>query len=590
MKTTFGFNARGRWYCRAYPGVLSPLHVSAERVGPFLGTVLAIGMLAITSASFAQDTRQVTEPKIPASCKVLSAELTAVDNKLIEEEESKSDTERLQAALNGCRKGMAVELRRVPERFGFLAHIGLKPIAERNAFLTAPILLPEGVTLLIDKGVTLYGSRNPKDYETTRGLCGMITDEAGGGCRPLIAVNSKNSAIMGDGVIDGRGDAELIGLDYSWWHMAREATPGNRHYNSSRLIVANHADNFILYRITLHNAPNYHVGVVNTNGFTAWGIHIQTPTVVGTDARNTDGIDPGSSTNITIAHSWIDNGDDNIAIKTGVSHMSVIDNHFYNGHGMSIGSDTYSGDSNLLVDGLTLDHTTSGIRIKSNATRGGLVKDLLYQNVCMRNVLAPIAISPFYDNKTVDAFVDPNIPGDRIPTYKRITLRNITDLTPGDVLIAGKDAAHLTEVTLDNVNILGIKPEQVHAQFATVTMGPGGANFTPSGNAVTVIPASARASSTSGKPASGGKLSTNGGSAIAAAPGISGNSKPAANASAAMATSSSPPAGTTNAATTSSNRNTADTGKPAAAKRSAGGAGMAAATPYSCDGKFLPMQ
>ncbi|MHB1700050.1 MAG: glycoside hydrolase family 28 protein [Acidobacteriaceae bacterium] len=539
------FNLRARQSHSARPAGLSILLVPAARTLPALRALLAISMLAVVAPSFAQDTRQVTEPRIPPSCKVLHAELTAIDNKLTEEEESKSDTERLQLALNDCKQGMAVELRAVPERFGFLAHIGLKPIPERNAFLTAPIILPEGVTLLIDKGVTLYGSRNPKDYETTRGLCGMITDEAGGGCRPLIAVNSKNSAIMGDGVIDGRGDAELIGLDYSWWHMAREATPGNRHYNSSRLIVANHADGFILYRIALHNAPNYHVGVVNTNGFTAWGVHIQTPTVPGTDARNTDGIDPGSSTNITIAHSWIDNGDDNIAIKTGVTHMSVLDNHFYNGHGMSIGSDTISGDSNLLVDGLTLDHTTSGIRIKSNSTRGGVVKDLLYRNICMRNVQVPISISPFYDNKTIDAFVDPNIQGDRIPTYKRITLRNITALTPGDVLIAGKDAAHLTAVTLDNVNILGIKPEQVHAQFANITMGPLGANFTPTGNGVTVTAAAAAASGA--KPAAG-----------------TANPKPASGASAAV--------GTTNT-------------KPATAVSSA-----APAAPYACDGKFPPMQ
>jgi hypothetical protein len=54
------------------------------------------------------------------------------------------------------------------------------------------------------------------------------------------------------------------------------------------------------------------------------------------DARN-----PGSSANVTVAHSWIDNGDDNIAIKTGTTHMSVLDNHFYSGHGMSIGSEPY---------------------------------------------------------------------------------------------------------------------------------------------------------------------------------------------------------------------------------------------------------
>ena len=90
---------------------------------------------------------------------------------------------------------------------------------------------------------------------------------------------------------------------------------------------------------------------------------------------------------------------------------------------MSIGSETYTGDSFLLVDGLTEDHTTSGIRIKSNATRGGLVENLTYRNICMRDVPMPIAISPYYNNRTVEGFVDPGIKGDRIPEYKNITLR-----------------------------------------------------------------------------------------------------------------------------------------------------------------------
>ena len=216
---------------------------------------------------------------------------------------------------------------------------------------------------------------------------------------------------MGNGVIDGRGYAKILGKDYSWWEMARKAEPKNERYFTPRMIVANHADGLVLYRITLHNSTNFHVSVNNTNGFTAWDVHLLTPTTKGTDARNTDGIDPGSSTNITIAHSWIDNGDDNIAIKTGVSHMSVLDNHFYDGHGMSIGSETYTGQSYLLVDGLTEDHTTSGIRIKSNVTRGGLVHDLIYQNICMRDVANPIAISPYYTNQTTEGFVDPKYVG-----------------------------------------------------------------------------------------------------------------------------------------------------------------------------------
>jgi polygalacturonase len=465
----------------------------------FVCAVVLIALALSAQTLRAQDTRTVTEPTIPPSCTVLTAEKLGHAEILPPEYEATTDTARIQRALDACMPGHAVEL-----ALGAPSTAPGEAVPVPNAFLTGSIELREGVTLLIDKGVTLYASRDPKDFDPDPSgagplLCGTTavtstsfdptknTMPQGRGCKPLIsAMNVKNAAIMGDGTIDDRGGAMIVGQNYTWWQMARAAEPKQLRYFSQRMIVASHADGFVLYRITLHNSANFHVSVGATDGFTAWGVHLQTPTVKGTDARNTDGIDPGSSTNITITKSWIDNGDDNIAIKTGVTHMSVLDNHFYSGHGMSIGSETYSGDSFLLVDGLTEDHTTSGIRIKSNAARGGLVHDLTYRNICMRDVPVPIAISPFYNNQTIEGFTDPNIPGTRIPDYKRITLQNIADTTPGDVLIAGKDADHITEVKLDGVIINGITPAQVHSQFAHITVAGRGSALQFSGTGVTV--------------------------------------------------------------------------------------------------------
>jgi polygalacturonase len=463
-----------------------------RRMAVRVGMVFCVGGAGLSAK--AQDTRQVVEPKIPTACVQLEAKLKAVEDKIVPADESKLDTERIQKALDGCGPGMAVEL---------------KAAGGNDAFLTGPLEMRTGVTLLVDKSVTLFGSRDAALYEltgegVTPGLCGTIAVGAPpavfpapqrpapvrGGCRPLISVvNAKDVGIMGDGVIDGRGYAKILGKDYSWWEMARKAEPKNERYFTTRMIVASHADGLVLYRITLHNSTNFHVSVNQTNGFTAWGVHLLTPTTRGMDARNTDGIDPGSSTNVTVAHSWIDNGDDNIAIKTGVSHMSVLDNHFFSGHGMSIGSETFTGQSFLLVDGLTLDHTTSGIRIKSNVTRGGTVHNLVYQNICMRGVKNPIAISPYYTNQTTEPYEDPKYTGDRIPDYKAITIRNLTSMTSGDVLIAGLNDEHRTEIALDNVHVTDITKGQVHGHFATVTMGPGGTNIDFSGTDITVVPA-----------------------------------------------------------------------------------------------------
>jgi polygalacturonase len=430
--------------------------------------VVATASVAVAGA---QDTRTVTEPKIPQSCVKLGAQLQGVGTSIREADESKPDTERIQKALDGCKPGQAVEL---------MASVSLgngsSNAPTMNAFLSGPLTIPEGVTLLVDKGATLFASRDPKDYDVNGpGTCGTFPSK--GPCKAFITIRAKNVGIMGDGVIDGRGGAKMLGQDISWWGLAVKGEPNDAHpagipYSDPRLISAANADGFTIYRITLHDSPNFHVGVTRTDGFTAWGVHLKTPVHEPGPGeprpRNTDGIDPGSSTNITIAHSWIDNGDDNVAIKTGVTHMSVIDNHFYSGHGMSIGSETNTGDSFLLVDGLTEDHTTSGIRIKSNVTRGGLVHDMVYKNICMRDIQVPIAISPYYNNGTIDQFFDPGFKGDKIPDYKKITIENVTDLTPGDVLIAGADEAHRTEVMLKNVSIKGITPAQVHVKLANI--------------------------------------------------------------------------------------------------------------------------
>jgi len=415
----------------------------------------------------AQDQRTVAEPVVPPVCLKLEAQSFAAGDTLDEAVEGAPDTTRVQQAIDGCKPGNAVELATGPPK-GTTAR-------SPNAFLSGPLEMREGVTLLVDKGVTLFASRRAADYEVTPldeklGSCGTLNSK--GRCKPFLSVRVKNAGIMGDGTIDGRGGAKLLDKDYSWWALAVKAEPGNVPYSDPRLIDAADADGFVLYRITLHDSPNFHVGVSRTNGFTAWGVHLKTPVHPPgpNDARprNTDGIDPGSSTNITIAHSWIDNGDDNIAIKTGVTHMSVLDNHFYSGHGMSIGSETYSGDSDILVDGLTEDHTTSGIRIKSNVTRGGLVHDVTYRNICMRDVQVPIAISPYYNNGTIDQFVDPGLKGDRIPFYKDIKIERVQDISPGDVLIAGYDDAHRTQVVLTEVSIRYIKPAQVHVKYADI--------------------------------------------------------------------------------------------------------------------------
>jgi polygalacturonase len=414
----------------------------------------------------AQDTRTVTEPKIPAACATLDAALAAKHGLLSAADEQKLDTTRIQAAIDGCTKsgeagGGAVVLR---------AH------GRRNVFLTGPLQLRSGVTLVVDRNTALVASRDPRLFDLTAGGCGIVA-ERGRGCKPLITGDGvENSGIMGEGSIDGRGGATILGQNDSWWDLAHEAKVKDLSQSVFPLIVLRRVKNFTLYNITLRNSPGFHVSINQSDGFTAWGVKIMTPK----SARNTDGIDPGSSRNITIAYSSIHTGDDDVCLKPSgagaVSNMSVLHNHFYTGHGMSIGSGTFGGVDHLLVDDLTIDGADNGIRIKSDRSRGGLVHQVVYRNVCIRNVPNPLVFTPHYTTFT----------GDRLPIYKDITLENLHVLTPGAYTFFGLDPDNKLEIKLDNVFADDQADSLFYDQDASITLGPKSGNLAPKGDDVTV--------------------------------------------------------------------------------------------------------
>jgi polygalacturonase len=426
---------------------------------------LAIVAISFVPSLFAQDTRAVTEPSIPPFCASLEAHLTSVNDgkfdTLAPVDESKLDTERIQKALDTCGKGHAVVL---------------QAAGSANAFLSGPLELRDGVTLVVDKGVILFATLDPALMETSPGSCGLVSDAPGRGCKPLISVSHVSGAgVMGDGIIDGRGGEKLLGKDASAWDLAEKARAGGSQ-KVSRLIVADHADTFTLYRITLKNSPNFHVSYSAGDGFTVWGVKIDTPQRL---ARNTDGIDPGAgSKNITITHSYFREGDDNVAIKGGgpgeITNITISHNHFYWGHGMSIGSETNGGVSKLRVFDLSLDGPDSGIRIKSMGTRGGLVHDAVYDDICIRNSGHPIDITMAYD-------ANGPAKGPSPPTFRDITLRNVRISGGGKILFDGYDHDHRAQIALDGVWLTdAAKPDKPYTytfDYADITYGAGGSNI-----------------------------------------------------------------------------------------------------------------
>ncbi|HEY4013603.1 MAG TPA: glycosyl hydrolase family 28 protein [Polyangiaceae bacterium] len=417
----------------------------------------------------AGDTNLPPEPTIPPACVVLQATQSVTNG--ANPTEDTLDTASIQAALSACPAGQAVEL---------------TTNGANNAFVTGPLQLPNGVTLWVDAGTTLYASRNPANYGSA---CGTTT----GACTPLISTGTQNNGIVGDGVIDGQGGEQMIGTTMSWWDLTNASAGAS---GNPPLIQVKNTQNFTLYRITLHNAPKFHVKL-GAVGFVVWGVTVLTPSktmnAAGTalsaaKAPNTDGIDPGEfAQNGYIVCNKISDGDDQIAIKggTNVTNVTIAHNHFGAGHGMSIGSETNGGVSNVNVYDLSIDGTNSGmkggasngIRIKSDPTQGGLVTGITYSDVCIRNVSNPIIMNPTYSATT----------GPLPPTFTNITIKDFHEQTSTlatTVTVKGFDATHLTNLTLDNVVFDDVPA--ISAANANVTLGPGNVNFMPSGAGVDV--------------------------------------------------------------------------------------------------------
>lgn len=422
------------------------------------------------------DSRHVSQPTVPAACTTLTSTLATPGGRTFSsgQEKSPPDTARIQSALNSCAgSGKAVEL---------VATGG------DAAFLSGPLTVKAGETLLVTPGVTLFASANAAQYQISgKPTCGTV-QSSDGGCVPFISVTGANSAVMGttsgsgaQGRIDGRGDVTLVGGTESWWQLAQDAKNSGKNQNNPMLVVAS-ANSFTLYDVDLLNSPFFHVEYKGADGFTAWGVRIFTPD----NARNTDGIDPSAATDVTITNSWLQDGDDCVAIKasSGPSrNITVSNNHCYGTHGLSIGSETNAGVTNVLMTNNTLQGTDSsgrtstsdnGIRIKSDPSRGGIVSQVTYVNTCMTGVKDLLVFNPFYSTTS----------GSSIPTFTGIVVngaKSVSSASSAQSQTDGFDSSHLLGLTLENVQLDVTKTIAQDAAIQTFNT-----NLNPSGPGVTV--------------------------------------------------------------------------------------------------------
>jgi polygalacturonase len=234
-------------------------------------------------------------------------------------------------------------------------------------------------------------------------------------------------AITGAGTIDGQGSP--------WWPYAK-----SRSAKRPRMISFSSCERVQIENVLLTNSPMFHIAISGrTTDVTVRGVMIRAnpSTDPVNPSHNTDACDV-SGKRILIQNCDVSVGDDNYTCGGGTSEVLITNCTYGYGHGVSIGSPTSGGVSNLTVINCTFNNTESGIRIKSDRDRGGFLHNLSYLNLRMTNVGNPILIYASYmatkpayralNNLTADiAATYPRVAiTGKTPIYRDITFSNLT--------------------------------------------------------------------------------------------------------------------------------------------------------------------
>ncbi len=343
-----------------------------------------------------------------------------------------------------------------------------------GVYLSGPIQLASHIRLQLDGGAVLRmlpldkypgGTRNPADFLRGAGL--------------------QDVAISGPGMIDGQG--------IPWWPYARIG--GARR---PRMIAMSSCDRILIEQVTLTNSPMFHIAIGGkSSNVTVRGVTIRAN-------PSTDPVNPGHNTDacdVTGSHVLVENcdvsvGDDNFTCGGGTSDVLITNCTYGYGHGVSIGSHTVGGVSNLTVINCTFNNTESGIRIKTDRDRGGFLHNLTYRNLSMTNVGCPILIYSTYmaTNREYRALdkLTPEIAvtypaaaiAARTPVYRDFVFSNITATVQSGRragLIWGLPEMAVTNVLLQQVNITADRPFGIYyAQGVRLVdskiITPGGVN------------------------------------------------------------------------------------------------------------------
>ncbi|KAF3544560.1 hypothetical protein HID58_053488 [Brassica napus] len=228
----------------------------------------------------------------------------------------------------------------------------------------------------------IYGKieawKNPSDYRERRFW--------------IVFQTVDNLRVEGGGRIDGNGKI--------WWPKSCKINPELPCQEAPTAVTFVECNNLMVRNIRLENAQQMHMRVQNCENVKALNLMVTSPG----HSPNTDGIHVTGTRNILIQDSIIRTGDDCISIVSGSENVRATGITCGPGHGISIGSlgahNSEAYVSNVVVSKATLIGTTNGVRIKTWQGGHGMAKNIIFQDILMKNVTNPIIINQDYCDQT----------------------------------------------------------------------------------------------------------------------------------------------------------------------------------------------
>ena len=328
-----------------------------------------------------------------------------------------------------------------------------------GTYLSGMVILQSNVTLYLEAGATLLGSKEISDYTSQAG------PPAKGDANQkhlIFARDAENVGLAGPGRIDGQGplfwapsgrkqlppqEAWRDVATYDWKPLPRPS-PMIEFYNCKNLRIED---------VRIENSPGWTLRPIHCDNVFIRGISIKNP-VIG---PNCDGIDPTCCRNVFISDCLIDTADDAICLKSEnpygeelrVSKNITITNCVLSSccNGLKFGTATHGGFENVTFSNSVIfnDDVPLAARVISGIdlaiVDGGWMEGVVISNIRMQRVRTPIYIRR--GNRTPRSNGKPG-------TVRGVMIENIH--ATGSILtssITGLPGFDVEDVTLSNIRI-----------------------------------------------------------------------------------------------------------------------------------------